>query len=168
MAVSTIQNASLASGVPSASNITSGTLPRAQLPSGSSLQVVSYADPNQRSTANSAFTASGMVVTITPTSATSKIFVKLDTCVYRNGAGSGYLSIFRNGTNLAGAGNQLNMFSIGDAYVPLSISFLDSPASTSALTYEVYYARSSSGNIYINSTNSGSTVGSITVTEIAG
>jgi hypothetical protein len=51
--------------------------------------------------------------------------------------------------------------------VPCSILFLDSPASTSALTYEVYFARAGSANIYINATNSGVTMGSITVTEIA-
>jgi len=145
-----------------------GTLAAARLPAGSVLQVVSLADPTQRSTTNTSFTASGMLVTITPTSATSKVFVQLDTCCYRNDNGSGYISIFRNGTNLAGSGNQLNMFNIGDKYVPLSISYLDSPASTSAVTYEVYYYRNApAGNIYINSTNTGSTVGSITAMEIA-
>ena len=145
-----------------------GTVASARLPAGSVIQVVSLADPVQRSTVSTSFVASGMLVTITPTSATSKIFVQFDTSVYRNNAGSGYLNIFRGSTNLAGSGNQLNMFSLPNSYVPLSISFLDSPASTSELTYEVYYARSVTGNIYINATNSGSTVGSLTVMEIAG
>jgi hypothetical protein len=147
--------------------LTTAGVPASAMPAGSVIQVVSLADTVQRSVATNVMSASGMLVTITPTSATSKIFVQFDTSVYRNAAGTGYLSIFRGGTNLAGSGNQLNMFSIPDSYVPLSISFLDSPASTSELTYEVYYARSNSGNIYINATNSGSTKGSLTVMEIA-
>jgi hypothetical protein len=148
-------------------NIGARAITAAQVPAGSVIQVVSLADTVQRSVATNVMSASGMLVTITPTSATSKIFVQFDTSVFRNQGGSGYFSIFRGGTNLAGSGNQLNMFSIQDSYVPLSISFLDSPASTSALTYEVYYARSNAGNIYINATNSGSTKGSLTVMEIA-
>jgi len=146
---------------------TSGTLDRTNR-AGNVLQVVSYADSNQRATSNGTFTSSGMAVTITPTSATSKIFVKVDTCCYKNTDGAGYLTIYRGGTNLAGSGNQLNMLNVADRYVPLSMSFLDSPATTSAITYDVYYFRTGSANIYVNATNSGSTVGSITVTEIAG
>jgi hypothetical protein len=140
----------------------------ANMPAGSVLQVVSYADTNQRATTSGSFDASGMKVLITPTSATSKIFVKVDTCCYKNTDGAGYLSIFRNGTNLAGSGNQMNMLNVTDRYVPTSFSYLDSPATTSELTYEIYYFRTGSANIYINSTNSGSTMGSITVMEIAG
>jgi len=134
---------------------------------GAVLQVVSYADPNQRSTSNGSFTASGMQVTFTPISSTSKMFVQVTTCCYKNTDGAGYLTIYRNGTNLAGSGNQLNMLNVADRYVPLSMSYLDTPATASALTYEVYYYRTGSANIYINSTNSGSTVGSITVMEVA-
>jgi len=151
-----------------ATTATSGTLPTARLPAGSVLQVVSTADSTQRSTSSGSFAASGMSVTITPTSATSKILIQFDTCIYKNTDNSGYLSIFRNGTNLAGSGNQMNMLTQFDRYIPCSIGYLDSPASTSALTYELYFYRTGSANIYINATNSGVTLGSITVMEIAG
>jgi hypothetical protein len=147
----------------SASSVT-----RSQLPTGSVLQVISTADSTQRSTSNGSFTASGMSVTITPTSATSKIFVQFSTCIYKNTDNSGYLTIYRNGSNLAGGQNQLNMINVVDRYVPCSMSYLDSPGSTSALTYEVYYYRTGSANIYINATNNNGTVGAITVMEIAG
>jgi hypothetical protein len=76
MAVSFIQNASLASGVPSASNITSGTLPKAQLPTGSVLQVVSTTKTDTFSTSSTSYTdLTGLSVSITPTSATSKVLV---------------------------------------------------------------------------------------------
>lgn len=172
MPVSQIIQASLASGVPSSvagSSITgSQSIPKAALPTGSVLQVISTADSVQRSTSNGTWTASGMSVTITPTSATSKIFVQFSTCIYKNTDASGYLTIYRNSTNLAGGQNQLNMINVVDRYVPCAMSYLDSPASTSALTYEVYYYKTGSANIYINATNNNATVGAITVMEIAG
>lgn len=162
MAISQIQQASLASGVPS-------SVARTSLPTGSVLQVVSTNDSVQRSVNGGTYTASGMSVTITPTSTSSKILIQFSTNIYKNTDGCGYITIFRNGTtNLAGSGNQMNLTTIADKYVPCSTLYLDSPASTSALTYEVYFYRSGTGNIYINATNSGVTMGSITVTEIAG
>ena len=65
MAISTIQNASLASGVPSA----------AKLPAGSVLQVVSAMQTTSFSTTSGTFTDIGLSASITPTSATSKIFI---------------------------------------------------------------------------------------------
>ena len=155
-------------GSANATLITSGTLPKTRLPTGSVLQVVATNDSLQRSVNSGTYTASGMFVTITPTSATSNVLVQFSSNIYKNTDGTGYISIFRNGTNIAGSGNQFNLTSIFDKYLPCSILFLDSPASTSALTYEVYFARAGSANIYINATNSGVTMGSITVMEIAG
>ena len=148
--------------------LVAGALPSTVIGAGAVLQVVATNDSVQRAVNSGTYTASGMSVTITPTSATSKILVQFSSNIYKNTDGTGYISIFRNGTNIAGSGNQLNLTSIFDKYVPCSILFLDSPASTSALTYEVYYARAGTNNIYINSTNSGATMGSITVMEIAG
>ena len=162
-----VTSTALAAGSVASTALASGVPTRAQLPAGSVLQVVSVADSTQRSTTSGSFVASGMLVTITPTSSTSKILVQFHTSTYKNTDGAGYFSIFRNGTNLAGSGNQMNMMNIFDKYVPCSIGYLDSPASTSAITYELYYFRSGTNNIYINATNSGSTVGSITAMEIA-
>jgi len=140
----------------------------ANMPTGTVLQVVSANDSTQRSTTSGSFVASGMSVTITPSSTSSKILIQFDTSVYKNTDGGGYFTIFRGATNLAGSGNQMNMMNVTDKYVPCSIGYLDSPSSTSALTYELYYARAGTANIYINATNSGSTMGSITAMEIAG
>jgi hypothetical protein len=52
---------------------TGGTIRTTTTP-GTILQVVSTADPVQRQTSNSSMTASGCLVTITPTSATSNIY----------------------------------------------------------------------------------------------
>jgi hypothetical protein len=148
--------------------ITRGAIESTAIGTGAVLQVVSVADSTQRATASASFVASGMSVTITPTSTTSKILIRFDTNVYKNTDGAGYFTIYRGATNLAGSGNQMNMTTIFDKYVPCSIGYLDSPSSTSALTYELYYFRSGTNNIYINATNSGTTMGSITAMEIAG
>lgn len=135
---------------------------------GAILQVVSTSDSVQRSTNNGSMTASGCYVTITPTSSSSKIFVHFNSCGYKNTDGAGYFTIYRGATNLAGSGNQFNIISQPDRYLPVAMSYLDSPSSTSALTYEVYYYKTGSANIYIGSTNSGATYSTITVMEIAG
>jgi hypothetical protein len=49
--------------------------------------------------------------------------------------------------------------------VYIGYNFLDSPSSTSALTYQIYMKNSASGSTYINVNNS---VGSITALEIKG
>lgn len=134
---------------------------------GSVLQVVTTNDSAQRATPNSTMTASGMSVTITPKFSTSKIFVQVTTCGYINTDGSGYYTIYRGSTNLAGSGNQLNILNVVDRYVPICMSYLDSPSTTSSTTYQIYFYKTGTNNVYVNATNSGSSVGAITVMEIA-
>ena len=135
---------------------------------GKVLQVVSTADSTQRSTTSSSFVSSGMSVTITPTSATSKIFVQFCSAAYKNFNPSGFFTIYRDATNLALAANHFTLLTVPDKWSPIAMSFLDSPSSTSALTYEIYYRMSGTGNIYLNAATGGATVGTITVMEIAG
>lgn len=167
MALSKIDSDSLNTGAVTSTALASGVPTRAQMPVGSVLQVVSTADSTQRSTTSSSFVASGVLVTITPTSATSKIFVKVCSVAYKNNDPSGFFTVYRGATNLAGSSNHFSILSVPDRYVPLSMSFLDSPSSTSALTYEIYYRMVGTGNIYLNATTGGATIGTITVMEIA-
>ncbi len=62
-------------GSANATLVTSGTLPKARLPTGTVLQVVSANDSTQRSTTSASFVASGMSVTITPSLTSSKILI---------------------------------------------------------------------------------------------
>jgi hypothetical protein len=137
------------------------------MPTGTILQVVTTNDSAQRATPNSTMTASGMSVTITPKFSTSKIFVQVTTCGYINTDGSGYYTIYRGSTNLAGSGNQLNILNVVDRYVPICMSYLDSPSTTSSTTYQIYFYKTGTNNVYVNATNSGLSVGAITVMEIA-
>ncbi len=110
--------------------------------------------------------ATGLNVAITPSATTSKVFV-IATCYVDDNAASQQIwsTIYRASTNLGDA--SYGMMSSYAAGARLrsnhSMSFLDSPSSTSALTYEVYI-RTSGNTTSFNSEN-GSIV-SITAMEI--
>jgi len=132
---------------------------------GEVIQVLSATDSTQRSTTSSSFvTASNTLsVTITPASASNKILI-LTNVVGRGDVGVGniYLTIYRGGTNL---GNGTNGFATdynGEITI-MSGAYLDSPSSTSALTYQVYFrVTGGTANITQGSTNT------ITVLEVKG
>lgn len=160
MPISYINNNSLASGVPGKTN----------LPSGSILQVLNATDSNERPTTSTSFvTASNTLsITITPTLATSKFFISVSTVGYKNTDSFGAYTIYRNSTNLGNASNGMAIIQPG-GYYPINMSITDSPATASAITYQVYYRMlGGSGNAYINAgPNSQPITGTITVMEIA-
>ena len=148
------------------SNIGARAITAAQVPAGSVIQVVSSTHIGNTITSSTSFVNTGLAVTITPTSSTSKIYVVATGGLDNNNNGhSGYVTIDRNGTNL---GNGVNGFSyIFNSYrllTPWSASFLDTPATTSALTYTVQI-RANSGSIEFPGNNIQKI---ITVMEIAG
>jgi hypothetical protein len=143
-------------------------IPRSALPIGSVLQVLSSTDSSERAINSTSFiTASNTLsVTITPTSASSKIFIVCNTGVFKATAGSGFLTIYRNSTNL-GSGGGMAQFQQA-FYSSTCISYLDSPATTSATTYQLYCRSNDANPAYIGANNGGGGTGSLTVFEIAG
>ena len=122
------------------------TLPKGTLPTGSVLQVVSGVTPSSYTTASSSPTATGFGVSITPTSATSKILILLagamDTGVANNQA---VVAVRRGSTDL---GNGSNNFSAANRMISgLAVIYLDSPATTSSTTYNIYFQAGSSSTI---------------------
>jgi len=116
------------------------------------------------------FASTGLSVTITPQSTTSKIVIYVSGSVYNTTSTGGCITIYRNGTNLSTGGTVSGMMgSPNGATGAGNCIFFDSPASTSALTYTVY-AGSTSGTCYFGydpgMTNSGTV--SIVVQEISG
>jgi hypothetical protein len=132
MPIDQITSASLASGVPT----------RAQLPAGSVLQVVSAGTSSEVfTTAQNTWVSSGLSATITPSSANSRILILASQNIGMDG---GFetdqqvnLSIFRDSTLIFGVMqfDDLRMNPIADATWRAGLSFLDSPATTSAVTY---------------------------------
>jgi hypothetical protein len=103
-------------------------------------QVVNFTSATQTTSTSTSFVTSGIAATITPTLNTSKILIMVSTAV-RNSNGS-YISqftLFRGtvaGTNIGEATSGFNTFgATGQLYTNLAISYIDSPATTSATTY---------------------------------
>ena len=129
---------------------------------GAVLQVVSTVYTGASGTTSSSVTATGRFVNITPTSSSSKIFVIISGTVYKEG-GAGRFYMYRNGST------QLLLNQMGanlTFYTPAAFSYLDSPATTSSVRYEIYMSNDSGAQIYFPP-GSGDVV-TCTAMEIAG
>lgn len=135
---------------------------------GSVLQVVQGTYSTQQTLTSTSFVSTGITASITPTSATSKILIIYNFSGLTVSTNSLYSTIYRNASNLAGACGFIETASGGGVlYFPNTVTYLDSPATTSATTYTVY-VRVSSSTAYIGSIASGAnTISTITLMEIA-
>ena len=159
MAIITLNNNSL-------SSVTS--LPAA-IPTGKVLQVVTATDETPRTTTSTSYVtgSNALSVTITPTSTSSKIFVTASFTVSAPAdTWAGNFTIFRGSTNLA-TNQFINAHGTSTYQVEGSaISVLDSPSTTSATTYQIYFRAQSSS--FSTTINHGTSKGTITAFEIAG
>lgn len=101
---------------------------------GKILQVVTDYDTSTFSTSSTSFVATNASVTLTPTSATSKVFLIASIYISRNtGASDNYFSIDRDGTTITAEARFTS--NPGNQRHNVAFVYLDSPASASALTY---------------------------------
>jgi hypothetical protein len=145
--------------------------------SGAVLQVVQTTTAATITTSSTSFVTTGIAQSITPSSTSSKIMA----CI--NGGGvymqtsaqtTMRVTIYRGGTDLsAGYGvsnNGMMRFSTpGGSWslMPLSMMWLDSPATTTSTTYTVYFRNSdSAASVEFSNTDRG--VVTLTLMEIAG
>ena len=142
---------------------------------GKVLQVVTATDSTNRTTTSTSFVtgSNALSVSITPSSASNKIFVSVSSSIV-NGSGDGFVfaTIYRGATNLGDSTNGMasvnSVPGVTAIRAPLCMTILDSPSSTSALTYQVYF-RSNNASYTANLNGGNETVkGSITAFEIAG
>jgi hypothetical protein len=133
---------------------------------GKVLQVLTATDSTARSTTSTSFvTASNTLsVDITPSATSSKIFITASFEADSNSSARGFWTIYKDSTNL---GHTNGMFSVFSGAGSLdgssgSLTFLDSPSSTSELTYAVYMKT----NGTTCSMNANTVKGSIVVMEI--
>jgi len=147
------------------------SIPKAALPTGSVLQVVQTVKTDAFSTTSTSMVdVTGLSVTITPTSATSKILVQLTCCSMggRTNVVTMFTQIVRNSTFIYDPGNGWGA-PANDQPTGLVGTYLDSPATTSATTYKLQI-RGDGAIVGINRTASEASVkgySSITVMEIA-
>ena len=139
---------------------------------GKVLQVVSARVNTETSTTSSSMVATDTEVSITPSSTSSKIFVIVTSGLFwcnstSASAQGGTATIYRNSTNLSNTW-LVRTFRIGATSIQTAaaMSFLDSPSSTSALTYKCYIASTFGGTIQWNSSDND--IATITAMEIEG
>lgn len=134
---------------------------------GKILQVVYAAnDPGSQSTTSTTFITTGLTATITPSSTSSRILALV--CMYEshvpNALSAIQYELRRNGVVVSDtAGATLGYINASSGYFNANMHIVDSPASTSALTYTLFF-RSAYGNSV--STNSDNTSNYLTLLEI--
>ena len=151
------------------------SIPKAALPTGSVLQVVQATTVSTSSTGSGTAVTTGFSASITPTSSTSKILILLSACMDSNVTnGQPNLTVYRGSTNLANTGgNQMSLSTTYGASSRIitnnSVSYLDSPATTSSTTYTVYFFNTgSAATIIFNAPNANNTnTATLTLMEIA-
>jgi hypothetical protein len=149
--------------------ITNGKVVTAAQPVGSILQVVQGTLVGGFSTSSSSFVDTGLTVTITPTSASNKILVMFLHPVPLKGATNSDISLIlvRNGTTINTWGDAMYTPGITNNYgTQLSGTQLDSPATTSAVTYKTQLANGQSSSLQVYACSSGTST--IVAMEIAG
>ena len=121
---------------------------------GKVLQVVSTAKTDSFSTTATSDTAvTGLSLSITPSSSSNKIYVICTTPTKSDNTGGylGSISIYRNATRIVGG--QAGAAGTS-AIIQSSISILDTPNTTSAITYQLYAkSEGNSSGVLINTTS---------------
>lgn len=145
-----------------------------KLPAGSVLQVVNGTYASQTSTASTSYVDTGLTATITPISSTSKILV----FVSQNGLQKSgvdirvQLQLVRNGSNILSFESEILFTNASSSQNAVSsANYLDSPATTSAVTYKTQIRVGyGTGSVYWNTVGTGSIAAASTITlmEISG
>jgi hypothetical protein len=131
-----------------AANLT-GSLPAGM--GGKVLQVVNETRGTQKSTTSTSFVTTDWSLSITPSLASSKILLFGTFNGYQNAASYLHFTVYRGGINLGDSAYGFGSIygNTGDRFSQISVSYLDSPASASSVTYTVYF-RVGVGTGYMN------------------
>lgn len=177
-ATQTLTNKTLvapALGTPASGVLTNCTgVPASALPAGSVLQVVHFGYSATVSNSTTTFTDTGVTATITPSSASSKILILISMMglekTSANTLNAINLQIMRGVTVVRLYAALVNYTgSLLDTINTSAFSYLDSPASTSALTYKVQFKnQNASAAVYCQSNAAIGDQSTITLMEIAG
>tara|TARA_B100001989_G_scaffold164637_1_gene118347 strand:+ start:602 stop:1123 length:522 start_codon:yes stop_codon:yes gene_type:complete len=168
---------------------TNRIIPRDGLPSGSSggiIQVKSATktDGNFNTSSSSYTDVTGLSVTITPTRSDSKILIFANIHGVGNSDTQAYFRFMRDSTPICigdAAGGRVQA-TLGSMYYnqqndtkSCSQNFLDSPSTTSAVTYKIQARTQGNGTLYVNRSSgddnnatSGRFTSTITVMEVSG
>jgi hypothetical protein len=128
--------------------------------SGKVLQIVSTNKSGLTYTVSSAYSSTGVFATITPTSATSKIIMIASSGQVYSQSGGLRIRLYR-GTSGEGSGSSIQSalgfcnITTPDGYLGGTVNYVDSPASTSALTYTIMQSSENGSSLvaFVNTSN---------------
>ena len=175
IADSAVTTAKIANGAVTAGKLASTldlTGKTVTLPAGTGgkvLQVVNATRAATSVTTSTSFVSNGLTASITPSSSSSKIFVSVSSVGDSGASGvTAFYTLYRNSTNLGGATEGLGGVSAssGNIRAPIAFNYLDSPSTTSSVSYTLYF-RSINGTL-VEVPPYASGVQVITLMEIAG
>lgn len=112
------------------------------------VQVVTASSTSVASTTAASMTASNLTADITPSSSSNKILVMMCTSIYHSSdAAQSSVTIFRDSTNLGRDDRGIIQFSdFEDRFqANATMTLLDSPNTTSSVTYKLYFRNISTG-----------------------
>jgi hypothetical protein len=139
----------------------------AAIPTGKVLQVVMGSTGTETTNTSNDWADTSLTVTITPSSSSSKVYIAVSQNeLYTTSANVGIsVRLLRDSTSICQFANYVS-YSSADDFNGESCNFLDSPSSTSALTYKIQFKPSGGSAMVKAQSNSG--VSTITAMEIAG
>jgi hypothetical protein len=142
------------------------------------LQVVNANWRGYQTTTSQSFVTTSLSATITPFATTSKILILCSLGIATGGTYGLGLAIYKNSSQLyiqaasdsSGSGQYYSMYYGGaNLYNTVALNYLDSPSTTSATTYAIYFASYGGNTAYfgIGGTNFGSNQ-TMTLLEVSG
>ncbi|MBU3613187.1 hypothetical protein [Polynucleobacter sp. MG-27-Goln-C1] len=151
----------------------SGVLPDANAPSGSVIQVVNSTSTSEVWTSSSSFVDTGLSASITPTNTANKILVIVSQALFPQSNVGGRdeaecrIALLRGATNISEQGCQIGIIGFGNqkrADTSQSITLLDSPNTTSPVTYKTQMRGTGYENVYAQRSSFRSSITLIEVT----
>ena len=133
-----------------------------KMPQGHVIQTVNtgYSGSSQTSSSGSFVALTNLSASITPQFSTSKILIMTDPSIYLSGGqqnNSGVIAIYRDGSEIKKHTNR--QYDYGSSGIllerPFTMLYMDSPSTTSSVTYQIYVklVSTSSGSIIFNDNN---------------
>tara|TARA_B100000242_G_scaffold156994_1_gene112183 strand:+ start:1742 stop:2230 length:489 start_codon:yes stop_codon:yes gene_type:complete len=142
----------------------------ANMSAGSVIQIVTNTYSTLTATTSSSFVDTGLAATITPSSTSSKIFVLAACSMWQNTAGGvSSITLYRGGSRVSDSATYGYAYGYGGGsnhvnhHTP---TYLDSPNTTSATEYKIYFSAVGLGGTLSICPNS--TPSTLTLIEIAG
>ena len=169
LATDSVVAAKLGTDAVTADALKSDAITGADLPAGSVLQVVNTSTTAQQSTTSTSWVDTNLSLSITPSATTSKIQIQYSfQNVYLTVAGAGCsFRILRDTTSLFTPAGGFAMWNgTGIGYWQYGDIALDSPSTTSSVTYKIQVSNYDSKAVHIS--GSGKYKNTITLMEIAG